>query len=603
LDGLLALSYDTCHSGHNILWLARLNVKPIWRCPMAVDFNFMVGGEAGQGVQSVGFLLAKAFARGGYHVFADQDYESRVRGGHNFFRVRVSDSRVGAITESVDILIALNRDSIKLHRPELAEDCIVIFDSEKIKDISDNGNLLSVPLEKLAGERAGDKVMSNTVALGAALALVGYDLEILNTILVEHFGEGEVGNNNIAAVKAGYEYAQAEYKGDFQQLKPVYSTERMLLNGNEAISLGAIAAGCRFMAAYPMTPASSIMEYLAAKSKDFDLVMVHAEDEIAAVNMAIGAGYAGVRAMTATSGSGFCLMVEGLGLASITETPVVIINAQRPGPAVGLPTRTEQGDLQFVLHAHHGDFPRAVLAPADVEDAFWSTVKAFNWAEKYQLPVIILTDQHLASSYATVDPFDLSQVSIDRGLLFSEQDVAPSAYMRHQVTPSGISPRAFPGLGKALVVTDCDEHDEEGHLTEDAAERTLQVQKRLRKLFSLKQEIGTPRRYGSRKAETTLVSWGSTYGAIYEAVDILRKEGADVNMLHLNELWPFPAESVVDALSRARNSYIIENNATGQLARLIKAETGRDVSGKILKFDGRPFTPSYIAEAVRKEGC
>jgi 2-oxoglutarate ferredoxin oxidoreductase subunit alpha len=330
--------------------------------------------------------------------------------------------------------------------------------------------------------------------------------------------------------------------------------------------------------------------------------MVHAEDEIAAINMAIGAAYAGVRAMTATSGSGFCLMVEGIGLAGITETPIVVIDAQRPGPAVGLPTRTEQGDLQFVLHAHHGDFPRAVLAPATIEDAFWLTVRAFNWAEKYQLPVIILTDQHIASSYATVAPFDLSQVTVDRGLLFSEEE-PQLEYMRHRVTKSGISPRAFPGLSKALVVTDCDEHDEEGHLTEDAEERTTQVQKRLRKLFSLKQEIGIPQSYGPKKAETSLIGWGSTYGAIHEAVDILRKEGVSVNMLHLNEIWPFPTGAIADTLSRASNSYVIENNATGQLARLIKAETGRDVSGTILKFDGRPFTPKYIAEMVKKEGC
>jgi 2-oxoglutarate ferredoxin oxidoreductase subunit alpha len=570
---------------------------------MPVDFNFMVGGEAGQGVQSVGFLLAKVFARGGYRVFADQDYESRVRGGHNFFRVRVRDSRVGAIAESVDILIALDRDSIELHQAEMADEGIIIFDGEKIKDVGGNGSLFSIPLEKLAKEKAGDTLMTNTVALGAALALVGYDLNILTAALTEHFGKGKVADSNISAAEAGYEHAQAEHKGDVRQLKPISDAKQMLLTGNEAISLGAIAAGCKFMAAYPMTPASSIMEYFAAKASDFDLVMVHAEDEIAAVNMAIGAGYAGVRAMTATSGSGFCLMVEGIGLAGITETPVVVIDAQRPGPAVGLPTRTEQGDLQFILHAHHGDFPRAVLAPADVEDAFWVTVKAFNWAEKYQLPVIILTDQHLASSYATVDPFELSQVTIDHGLLFSEKEDNSSEYMRHRVTKSGISPRALPGLGKALVVTDCDEHDEEGHLTEDAVERISQVQKRLRKLFSLKQEIGEPRQYGPKKAETTLIGWGSTYGAIHEAVDILRQGGTSVNMLHLNELWPFPVEAVKDVLSRTRNSYVIENNATGQLARLIKAETGRDASGQILKFDGRPFTPAYIAEAVRKEGC
>ena len=570
---------------------------------MPADFNFMVGGEAGQGVQSVGFLLAKVFARGGYHVFADQDYESRIRGGHNFFRIRVRDGRVGAIVEPVDMLIALNRESIDLHHKELIAGGIVIFDGEKVKDIGGSASLSSVPLERLAREKAGDKLMTNTVALGAALALVNYDLDILDTVLVEHFGKGKVADSNVAAVRAGYDYVQAGYKGSFRQLKPVSEAKRMLLTGNEAISLGAIAAGCKFMAAYPMTPTSSIMEYIAAKSKDFDLVMVHAEDEIAAVNMVIGAAYAGVRAMTATSGSGFCLMVEGLGLAGITETPVVIIDGQRPGPAVGLPTRTEQGDLQFVLHAHHGDFPRAVLAPATVEDAFWLTVKAFNWAEKYQLPVIILTDEHLASSYATVDPFSLSRVTIDRGLLFSSKEDEPLEYMRHRITQSGISPRAFPGLGKALVVTDCDEHDEEGHLTEDAEMRTAQVQKRLRKLLSLKQEISAPRQYGPEKAETTLIGWGSTYGAMQEAVDILRKEGASLNMLHLNELWPFPAEAVADVLSTAHNSYVIESNATGQLASLIKAETGRDVSGKILKFDGRPFTPAYITEAVKKEGC
>ncbi len=570
---------------------------------MPVDFNFMVGGEAGQGVQSVGFLLAKVFARSGYHVFADQDYESRVRGGHNFFRVRISDSRVGAINEPVDMLLALNKESIELHRQELANRGVAIFDGERTGDTPEDSRFFSVPLERLAKEQAGDKVMSNTVAIGAALAMTGSDLNVLNTALKEHFGKGEVGNSNIAAARAGYEYARTEYKGDFLQLKSLSMTKRMLLTGNEAISLAAIAAGCKFMAAYPMTPASSIMEYMAAKSKDFDLVMVHAEDEIAALNMSIGAAYAGARAMTATSGSGLCLMVEGIGLAGITETPVVVIDAQRPGPAVGLPTRTEQGDLQFVLHAHHGDFPRVVLAPATIEDAFWITVRAFNLADKYQLPVIILTDQHLASSYATVDPFDLSQVAIDRGIMFSGKDNEASDYRRHRITKDGISPRAIPGLGKALAVTDSDEHDEAGHPIEDAEMRVAQVQKRLRKLFSLKQEIGAPWWYGPKKAETTLIGWGSTYGAIREAVDILHKEDGSVNMLHLNELWPFPVEVVVDALSRTHNSYVIESNATGQLARLIRAETGYDVSGRILKFDGRPFTPAHVAEMVRKEGC
>ncbi|MBM2824422.1 MAG: pyruvate flavodoxin/ferredoxin oxidoreductase domain protein [Dehalococcoidales bacterium] len=570
---------------------------------MSLGINFMVGGEAGQGVQSLGFLLAKVFARGGYHVFADQDYESRIRGGHNFFRVRVSDTRVAAITESLDILVVLNKESIDLHQGELAPGGVVIFDGEKIKDVAGNRRFLNVPLERLAEEKAGNKLMTNTIALGAALALVDYDFELVASVLTDHFGSGQVAESNIRAARAGYEHVQAEFSNAFSRhFKPLATVKRMLINGNEAIALGAIAAGCKFVAAYPMTPTTSIIEYLAAKSKDYGMVMVPAEDEIAAINMVIGAAYAGVRAMTATSGSGFCLMVEGLGLAAMTETPIVIVEGQRPGPAIGLPSRTEQGDLQFVLHAHQGDFPRAVLAPATVADAFWATVKAFNLADKYQLPVIILTDHYLASSYSTVDVFDLSRVTIERGLLRSDEGGELSEYQRYKITGSGISPRAFPGQGKALVVADSDEHDEQGHPIEDALTRTAQMQKRLRKLISLKQEINTLPVYGPGDATTTLIGWGSTYGAIQEAVDIMRKDGKSVNMLHLNELWPFPATAVAETLGRTRNSYIIENNATGQLAYLIKAETGRDVSGRILKYDGRPFTPANIAEAVRKEG-
>ncbi|MFC1986928.1 2-oxoacid:acceptor oxidoreductase subunit alpha [Chloroflexota bacterium] len=571
---------------------------------MSIDINFMVGGEAGQGVQSVGFLLAKAFTRGGYHVFADQDYESRVRGGHNFFRVRIKDTRVEAIAESVDILVTLNKESVDLHRKELTARGIILFDEEQIKDIGGDNNLFGMPMDRLARESSGNKLMANTVALGAALGLAGYDFEILAKVLREHFGTGEVGEGNVKAAKAGYEYAQHNFKGNFDyHIKPISDEKRMLLNGNEAIALGAIAAGCKFMSSYPMTPVTSIMEYLAPNAKDLDLVVVQPEDEISAINMIIGAGYAGVRAMTATSGSGFCLMVEGLSLAGITETPIVVVLGQRPGPAVGLPTRTEQGELEFALHAGHGEFPRAILAPATIEDCFWITVKAFNLAEKYQTPAILLTDHHLASSYTTVDKFDISKVTIDRGLLFSGEPAGRSKYKRHEITKSGISPRALPGQEGVLVATDSDAHDEEGHPIEDAETRTKMMQKRMQKLSGLKQEIAPPRLYGPEKAETTLIGWGSTYGAISEAMEILhKKHGGSINLLQLSEIWPFPAKTVTDALSSSRNSYVIENNATGQLAHLIRAETGRNVSGKILKYDGRPFTPAYIAQEVRKEG-
>lgn len=570
---------------------------------MSADVTFIVGGEAGQGVHSVGILLARSFTRGGLHVFADQDYESRVRGGHSFFRVRARRSATDAVSESVDVLIALNAETIELHRGKVSENGIIIYDGEKIDALPGDGKLLSVPLYRLAVEASGASVMANSVALGAGLGAVEYGLAEAEQAIRDRFADGEIADGNVRAVRAGYDYARQSLGGNGPvRLQPLTGPRRLMLNGNDAIALGAIAAGCRFISAYPMTPATSILEYFAGKADELGLVAVQTEDEISAINMAIGAGFAGTRAMTATSGSGFCLMVEGLGLSGITETPVVIVDAQRPGPAVGMPTRTEQGDLEFVLHAHHSEFPRAVLAPATIADAFWATIKAFNLADKYQIPVILLTDHHLASSFASVDEFDLSQVVIERGALFGEGDDA-ATYQRHRITPDGISPRAFPGRSDALVVTDSDEHDEDGHMTESAEVRVNQMQKRLRKAFSLKQDISPPRLYGPKTAETTLIGWGSTYGAIREAVETLHRGGLSINMLHLSELWPFPGEAVRDAINRSHNSYVIENNATGQLARLIKQETGKDATGHILKYDGRPFTPAYIIRELEKEGC
>jgi 2-oxoglutarate ferredoxin oxidoreductase subunit alpha len=570
---------------------------------MALNLNVMVGGEAGQGVQSVGAIMAKAFARGGYSVFADQDYESRVRGGHNFFRVRVSDTELGAVRESVDMLLALNQESIKLHRGKVGGGGVVVFDEEKVEDVQNGSGLFGLPLARLAEEKAGNRLMANSVALGAAMGLVGYDSDILAGVLREHFGAGGTGEGNVRAAAAGYQYAVSGFKGEPRQsLHPLGDKKRMLINGNEAIALGAIAAGCTFMAAYPMTPVTSIMEYLAGKAAEFGLVVVQPEDEISAINMVVGAAFAGARAMTATSGGGFCLMLEGLSLAGMTETPVVVVLGQRPGPAIGLPTRTEQGELQFALHAGNGEFPRAVLAPATIEDAFWLTVKAFNLAEKYQVPVIIVTDQHLASSYGTVEKFDLRQVRIDRGQLISAEEASRlTEYKRHRITKSGVSPRALPLQGKVLVATDSDEHDEEGHIIEDAETRNLMMRKRLCKLDGLAAEVGEPRVHKVPGAEITLVGWGSTYGAIKEAVALLQREGVAANILHLSELWPFPGKPVSSALDGAGRSIIIENNATGQLARLIQAETGTKVIGSILKFDGRPFSPEHIVRELKKE--
>ncbi|MFC1970826.1 2-oxoacid:acceptor oxidoreductase subunit alpha [Chloroflexota bacterium] len=572
---------------------------------MAIDFNVMAGGEAGQGVQSVGMILARTMSNGGLNVFADQDYESRVRGGHNFFRIRISDREILSLSEKLDILVALNKETIDLHSDELKSNGVIIYDQEQTKFNAQGEIYFNVPLEKLAEEKVKNKLMTNTVAVGAAIGLCGYDFNILSAVLKKEFirhGE-KIVDDNIIAARAGFDYA-IEYGANklAQKIQPISSNERMLLHGDEALALGAMVGGCKFFSGYPMTPATSIMEYLADKGRQHNVVTVHVEDEIAAMNMAIGAAYTGVRAMVATSGGGFALMVEGLALAGMTETPIVVVLAQRPGPATGLPTRTEQGELWFALHAGHGEFPRAILAPATVEEAFHSIIKAFNLAEKYQTPVLVLTDHHLATSYATVERFDLKLVKIDRGKLLSDEEVSKlTNYKRHLVTESGISPRALPGQGKALVVTDSDEHDEAGHIIEDAETRNQQNLKRLRKQEALKTEIGEPRFLKVPDARYTLVGWGSTYGAIKEASDTLNSEGIAVNVLHLSEVWPFPAEAVATVLNNGNKSIAIEGNATAQLAQLIRRETGRAVNGTILKFDGRPLSSGEIVNRFKKE--
>lgn len=573
---------------------------------MPGEINFMVGGEAGQGVQTIGFILAKTLARAGLCVFADQDYESRVRGGHNFYRIRAATDEILAFSERLDILIAVDQNTADLHYEELKEDGLAIFDPEKFKLDGKYSKSLGVPMEKLALEKAANKLMANSVAVGAAMALGGYEFSLIEPVLKEQFAHlGKVITEaNVRAAAAGFEYARQQKPEAIRQPVKVSTPFQgmMLMNGNEAIALGAMAAGCKFMSAYPMTPSTTIMEYIAERGRKFNIVMIQPEDEIAAINMAVGAGFTGVRAMTATAGDAFSLMTEGLGLAGITETPVVIVIAQRPGPAVGLPTRTEQGDLKFAIYGGPGDFPRVVLAPCTVEDAFAITIKAFNQAEKYQLPVIILTDHYLASSYQTVPKFDLSKVTIDRGQLISEADASNlTEYKRHQFTESGISPRLIPGRGKALVVTDSDEHDEAGHMIEDAQTRTRMVLKRLKKMEGARSDLSGPRLLQKPNAAITLVGWGSTYGPIKEAATILDGGGLAANVLQLNELWPFPVQEITAALNSAKKSVVIENNATGQLAHLIRAETGIKVSGNILKFDGRPFSPSFIAAAVKKE--
>ncbi len=572
---------------------------------MEIDLSIKVAGEAGQGLQSIGYILGKSLAKGGLFVFANQDVMSRIRGGHNFFQIRVSNEPIQAISEKIQLLTALNEDSIFKHQDEVVEDGIILFNKEKVSQRNLTRNLLSVPFEKLAEDKAGMKIAANSVAAGAVLRLLNYDFSYLKEVLKDEFKKksSEIAEKNILAAKAGYDYVKKDFIIDFKyKINSVNdSIDRCFLTGNEAVASGALISGCKFMSGYPMSPSTPIQQFFASKMKEYPVVFEQAEDEIAAINMVLGASFSGARAMTATSGGGFSLMVEGLSLAGMTETPAVIVIAQRPGPATGLPTRTEQGELEFVIHAGHGEFPRVVFAPGNAEQAFFLTSKAFNLAEKYQVPVIILSDQHLSDSYYTVERFNIDSINIERGEFYKPSDEKElGIYSRHLITESGISPRLFPGQSIGLVVTDSDEHTEGGHITEDADIRNKNVEKRLKKFELLKNEITPPFLYGHDDADMALIGWGSTFGAIKEATDSLNSRGSKARMIHFSEIWPFPYDSFCNEIQNLKFSITVESNSTGQMAHLIRAETGFKVDGKILRFDGRPISPEYIARGIKQ---
>jgi len=570
---------------------------------MASQLSAKIGGEAGQGVQSVSSMLAKTLQKTGLWVFAYQDKESRIRGGHNFVHVAASPQPVYSARRELDLLICLDAASVSLHSNEVKESGIIFFDPDITKDAPKDDKYFGLPFSQIAKEKAGAKLMANSVAVGAALAWTGVEFQILADYLVSHFSDkgGEVIEKNIAAGKAGYDLAKERLGKRFDLHLPEQKPETVLLPGAHAIALGAIAAGCSFISAYPMSPATEILEYFFAHKEKLGLVAMQAEDEIAAVNMAIGASFAGARAMTSTSGGGFSLMVEALGLAGMTETPVVIVEGQRPGPSTGFPTRTEQGDLEFVIYASQGEFPRAILTPGTAQQAFWAMVRAFNLAEKYHIPVIVLVDQYLCDSLWTEKVFDLSKVEIDRGPLYQGKAGDAQNYQRYAPGKNGVSPRAFPGDSNALVYADSDEHDEWGRITEDAAVRKSQVMKRMLKFEALQEEALKPTLYGPQVYEELVVCWGSTLGAALPAVQSYRESGALCSLLHIEQAWPLPKAEIAKAMRLAKRRTCIEMNATGQMAHLIQAETGLGFDRKILKYDGRPFLPEDVAEELARE--
>jgi len=573
-----------------------------------------IGGEAGYGIMTAGMLLSKTCIRSGYHVFSNAEYPSLIRGGHNTLQVTFSNEKLFAHHETVDILIALNKETMELHSDEVSKNGIIIYDGEEIKlrrkELNKNVHLLSVPFLKLAGE-FGTDVIRNSVAIGASIAMLNLDFPILRDLIRDKFKDkgAKLVNDNLKAAKAGFDFAKDNYCEEYnfkitepEEEEDIYTEKPklMILTGNEAITMGALKAGCKFYSAYPMTPASHILNYMAEHEMDFNIIVKQTEDEIAAINMAIGAGFTGVRAMTATSGGGFSLMVEGLGLAGITETPIVVVECQRPGPSTGLPTRTGQSDLKFLINASQGEFPRVVIAPSDVKECFYKTFEAFNLAEQYQLPVLIISDKYLSESAMSSEAFDTEGLEINRGLLAHEQDLRKDKdFKRYAPTKTGISPRTLPGTRFGMYTATGNEHNETGSIVESKENRNKQMEKRLRKLQLLSDKLPKPELVGSKKADVTLIVWGSTKGPVKEAMKLFEKNNLAVNYVNLVYLHPFPAETIANIIQNAEKTIVIEGNQSSQLSYLIRANTGLDVDHKILRYDGRPFNPTNLYNEIR----
>ena len=580
------------------------------------DMTIRIGGAAGDGVESSGTGFCKALTRAGLYVFGLPDAYSRIRVGHNYYSVRISDHPLYTHDEPVHLLLALTAETLPRHREVLVPGAVVAYDSAFDVPPEDldipQATVIALPMSEIAQEAAGTTLARNTVALGFAAGITGLPMDSLQTVIRDNFArKGQaVVDGNLRALEGGYEQGQAHAAGYAFKLEArPDAPPRMVLNGTAAFAMGCLAGGCRFVCGYPMTPGSLALHWMAAHAQEYDVTIKHTEDELAAINMAVGAAHVGARALVPTSGGGFSLMVEGLGLAGITETPVVIYNAQRPGPATGLPTRHEQADLLFMLHASQGEFPRFLLSPGTHEELFQAGWRAFNMADQYQTPVLVLSDHYLAVAQRTLDiapgsaAFDFDAITIERGALLGEAelDALTEPYRRFQITDSGVSPRAIPGHPNAVWTSTSNEHDERGAITEEPEIRTAQVNKRARKLTGMASEINAPVLYGPPEADVTYLCWGSTFNALREAVDRLnastgKKSG---NVLHFSELWPFPTKAVHEALDAANKTVSVEVNSTAQLATLIQANTGRSIDGVLLRYDGHPFTPQSILDELK----
>jgi 2-oxoglutarate ferredoxin oxidoreductase subunit alpha len=565
---------------------------------MGIDVNIRVTGGAGQGVHTVSNLIMRMVAGAGYRFHVTQDYVSRIRGGRNSQGIRIGSEPVRAGREEADVLLALNPDLLPDYLPAVGEGGFALADVP-----SADPPLFRAPLKEMAVQ-AGSPILANVAGTGAIACALGIPLETADAVFASDF-KGDFVEKNRAALRLGADWAKENLPEKIRERfrLPARSHSRpIILSGNEALALGAIAGGCKFAAGYPMTPGTGILSVLANEGPSVGLVFEQAEDEIAALTMAIGASYTGARTIVATSGGGFALMVEALSLAGMMETPVVIVVAMRPGPATGMPTRTEQGDLEFVLSAGHGEFPRLVLAPGSPEEAFDLAQRAMDLAEEFQVPVVLLTDQYLADTVVDIDPENLVVRPLRRHIVRGDSipRTRQGKYLRHAYTESGISPMAVPGEPGITVVVDSDEHTEDGHLSEDHATRIRMVEKRLRKGVTLAGKTIPPLFTGPPNGDLVLIGFGSTKEVIEETRRILAREGRNVAAVHLRQVWPFPAEEIAGIVPRFGAALTVENNARGQLARVIRSECGVRIDGTVSRYDGLPFTPAALARDVRR---
>ena len=567
------------------------------------DFAMGIGGEAGQGIATPGDILARIFVRRGLHLTTYNAYQSIIRGGHIFLTVRVSDEKIYSHGDRLDLLLCLNQDTMDRHLNLMGPGSRVVFNSDNIKaeGAARGVGLCPLPIAELTQSR--NRLVQNTVAVGAIMALMKLDFGVLEESLQLRFqrqGQAVV-DENVRVARAGYDYTLANFEPFSQDVgqgeKPL-----AVWAGNEAIAMGAAAAGLKFYAAYPMSPSSGILHWMASNARSLGIMVRQVEDEIGVANMTIGAAHAGCRAMCGTSGGGFALMTEAIGAAGMMEIPAVFVNVQRAGPSTGVPTKTEQGDLWQALGASQGDFQRLIVAPTDALDAFNTMPELFNLVDHYQCPGIVISDLLISEGRYSVDPADIDMhPEIDRGSIIMDGS-ATDGYKRYENTESGISPRALPGLEGRVHVVATDEHDEDSMLISDEFtnphKRRMMVEKRSRKMSDMLERVAPPQIEGPEDAEVTLVGWGSTYGTIKETLDLLAVQGVKANQLGIKWIVPFHGDAIADILSGCKKVIVVENNESGQFYRYMRSETGLSVDGHIRKYDGEPFAPHHIVQGV-----